>query len=173
MGNPVLLSPWQPLRFPSPTSWLFRLSENWDSGDLKAWFALKEYQFKFSLVEEQTAQITRVSLLGGGYWSHPVAQPWRSFYLWTSGPCWRLELLVLEERMQAKGRRHSSSQLIGCSVTTRKRRRGGATKQLMECVTRECVYIQKGWGLGRPCQRVLQDQGCFQGVRRGEEHLTC
>lgn len=45
--------------------WLFRLSENWDSGDLKAWFALKEYGFKFSLVEKQTAQITRVSLLVG------------------------------------------------------------------------------------------------------------
>lgn len=45
--------------------WLFWLSENWDSGDLKAWFALKEYRFKFSLVEEQTAQITRVSLLVG------------------------------------------------------------------------------------------------------------
>lgn len=49
--------------------------------------------------------------------------------------------------MQGKGLRHSSSQLIGCSVTTRKRRRGGATKQLMECVTRVFIYKRsRGWG---------------------------
>lgn len=65
VGDPVLLPAWQPLRLPSATGWLFRLSENWGSSDLKAWFALKEYRFKFSLVEEQTAQITRVSLLVG------------------------------------------------------------------------------------------------------------
>lgn len=50
--------------------------------------------------------------------------------------------------MQAKGLRHSSSQLIGCSVTTRKRRRGGATKQLMG-VCDQSVFIYKrsrGWG---------------------------
>lgn len=144
--------------------WLFRLFENWDSGDLKAWFALKEYGFKFSLVEKQTAQITRVSLLVGLV--SPCCTAWWSFYLWTSGPCWRLELLVLEKRMQAKGRRHSSSQLIGCSVTTRKRRRGGATKQLMECVARVCLYTKEVWA-GEALFVVLQDPSAFsRGKRR-------
>lgn len=63
-GDPVSLPAQQPLRFPSLTRWLLRLSENWDSSDLKAWFALKEYRFKFFPVEEQTAQITQVPLVG-------------------------------------------------------------------------------------------------------------
>lgn len=68
--------------------------------------------------------------------------------------------------MQAKGRRHSSSQLIGCSVTTRKRRRGGATKQLMECVARVCLYT-KEVGAGEALCVVLKDPSAFsRGKRR-------
>ncbi|KAI2547859.1 UBE2H isoform 9, partial [Pan troglodytes] len=46
--------------------------------------------------------------------------------------------------MQAKGRRHRSSALIGRPVTTRKRRRGGATKQLMDIESKHEVTILGG-----------------------------
>lgn len=121
-------------------------------------------------MEEQTAQITQVSLLVGVTRLTLL----HSLVILLSVNQWPLlkaGAACFGKRMQAKGRRHSSSQLIGCSVTTRKRRRGGATKQLMECVTRVCLHT-KEVGAGEALRVVLRDQAYFQGVKRGEENLT-
>lgn len=67
--------------------------------------------------------------------------------------------------MQAKGRRHSSLQLIGCSVTTRKRRRGGATKQLMGVCDKSVFTYKRGGGWGGLVS-CSQDQEYFQGGKK-------
>lgn len=67
--------------------------------------------------------------------------------------------------MQAKGRRHSSLQLIGCSVTTRKRRRGGATKQLMGVCDKSVFTYKRGGGWGGLVS-CSQDQVYFQGGKK-------
>lgn len=141
----------QPLRFPPATTDYLDCLRPGTLVTLSV-IALKEYWLKFSLVEEQTAQVTWVSLLVGVTVS-PSCTALVSLLSVNQCPCWRLELLVLEKRMQAKGRRHSSLQLIGCSVTTRKRRRGGATKQLMGVCDKSVFTYKRGGGWGGPPRR--------------------
>lgn len=100
-------------------------------------------------------------LVGGGDCLALLHSPGEPF-ICEPVPLLKARAACFGKHMQAKGRRHSSLQLIGCSVTTRKRRRGGATKQLMG-VCDKSVFTYKrggGWG-GLVC--CSQDQVYFRG----------
>lgn len=77
-------------------------------------------------------------------------------------PCRRLALLVLEKRLQGKGRRQApGAHWLLCYYPEREE--GGASEQLM-AVCDKSVYIQKSWGLGRPgADNQAKESLCSQG----------
>lgn len=171
VGDTVLFSAWQALRFLSQTGWLFSLSENWDSGDLKAWFALKEYRFKFSWVEEQTSSDYTGFLVGGGYSSHPVAQPGDPFICEPVAPAEGWNCLFWKSLCRQKAVGTAPHSLLAALLLPGKGGGAELPNSWWECVTSVFIY-KRSWGWGGLVSGVTGTSVFSRGKkRRGKPDL--